>query len=29
MDSLVPSILDRDVHEAVAQAVMQAWLDGN
>lgn len=29
MDSLVPSILDRDAHQAVAEAVMQAWLDGN
>jgi malate dehydrogenase (oxaloacetate-decarboxylating) len=27
MDSLVPSILDRDAHQAVAEAVMQAWLD--
>jgi len=29
LDSLVPSILDRDAHQAVAEAVMQAWLDGN
>ncbi len=27
LDSLVPSILDRDVHQAVAEAVAQAWLD--
>ncbi len=27
LDSLVPSILDREVHQAVAEAVAQAWLD--
>ncbi|MCC7528479.1 MAG: NAD-dependent malic enzyme, partial [Candidatus Melainabacteria bacterium] len=27
LDSLVPSILDRDVHRAVAEAVAHAWLD--
>lgn len=27
MDSLVPSILDKDMHQAVAEAVTQAWLD--
>lgn len=27
LDSLVPSILDRDVHAAVAEAVTQAWLE--
>ncbi len=26
LDSLVPSILDRDVHQAVAEAVAHAWL---
>ena len=29
LDSLVPSILDRDAHQAVAEAVMQAWLDAD
>ncbi len=29
MDSLVPSILDKETHQAVAEAVTQAWLDGN
>ncbi len=28
LDSLVPSILDRDVHQAVAEAVAHAWLEG-
>ncbi len=29
LDSLVPSILDRDVHQAVAEAVTHAWLGGS
>ncbi len=29
LDSLVPSILDHDVHQAVAEAVTASWLDQN